>query len=128
MIIFLIIRPPPRSTRTDTLVPYTPLFRSLRPRDGWRNCLPALGTHPPRGPPHLGGPMDRRPLAACRRGGRPRRERSYLVGAGKPRRRAVGAANDDGTFRASAIAHNAPAAVAQCVRRGPRAASGAGTS
>src|SRR3546814_2460525 len=25
---FLIIRRPPRSTRTDTLVPYTPLFRS----------------------------------------------------------------------------------------------------
>src|SRR3546814_8860817 len=26
---FLIIRRPPRSTRTDTLFPYTPLFRSL---------------------------------------------------------------------------------------------------
>src|SRR3546814_10218190 len=25
-------RPPPRSTRTDTLVPYTPLFRSLPKR------------------------------------------------------------------------------------------------
>src|SRR3546814_11389910 len=29
---FLIIRRPPRSTRTDTLFPYTTLFRSL----GWR--------------------------------------------------------------------------------------------
>src|SRR6056297_2925441 len=30
---FLMIRPPPRSTRTDTLFPYTTLFRSrVRPR------------------------------------------------------------------------------------------------
>src|SRR3546814_14813731 len=29
---FLIIRRPPRSTRTDTLFPYTTLFRSLRTR------------------------------------------------------------------------------------------------
>src|SRR3546814_3478296 len=28
---FLMIRPPPRSTRTDTLFPYTTLFRSLAP-------------------------------------------------------------------------------------------------
>src|SRR3546814_1575051 len=28
---FLMIRRPPRSTRTDTLFPYTTLFRSLRP-------------------------------------------------------------------------------------------------
>src|SRR3546814_20434850 len=28
------IRPPPRSTRTDTLVPYTSLFRSRRMRRG----------------------------------------------------------------------------------------------
>src|SRR3546814_15424096 len=27
---FLMIRPPPRSTRTDTLFPYTTLFRSAR--------------------------------------------------------------------------------------------------
>src|SRR3546814_15011862 len=27
---FLMIRRPPRSTRTDTLFPYTPLFRSVR--------------------------------------------------------------------------------------------------
>src|SRR3546814_20002696 len=31
LVLFLIIRRPPRSTRTDTLVPYTTLFRS---RDG----------------------------------------------------------------------------------------------
>src|SRR3546814_12390949 len=29
-ILFLIIRRPPRSTRTDTLFPYTTLFRSMR--------------------------------------------------------------------------------------------------
>src|SRR3546814_12029797 len=29
---FLMIRPPPRSTRTDTLFPYTTLFRSLLDR------------------------------------------------------------------------------------------------
>src|SRR3546814_13029136 len=28
-IFFLMLRHPPRSTRTDTLFPYTPLFRSL---------------------------------------------------------------------------------------------------
>src|SRR3546814_984468 len=28
--LFLMIRPPPRSTRTDTLFPYTTLFRSTR--------------------------------------------------------------------------------------------------
>src|SRR3546814_17381401 len=32
MIFFLMIRRPPRSTRTDTLFPYTTLFRSLQPR------------------------------------------------------------------------------------------------
>src|SRR3546814_16456198 len=31
MIFFLMIRRPPRSTRTDTLFPYTTLFRSHRP-------------------------------------------------------------------------------------------------
>src|SRR3546814_1646301 len=29
-VFFLIIRRPPRSTRTDTLLPYTTLFRSIR--------------------------------------------------------------------------------------------------
>src|SRR3546814_16756267 len=32
-VFFLMIRRPPRSTRTDTLFPYTTLFRSLRLRD-----------------------------------------------------------------------------------------------
>src|SRR3546814_9336669 len=36
--VFLMIRRPPRSTRTDTLFPYTTLFRSVRTkgRVGWR--------------------------------------------------------------------------------------------
>src|SRR3546814_2986922 len=32
-VVFLIIRPPPRSTRTDTLFPYPTLFRSKAARD-----------------------------------------------------------------------------------------------
>src|SRR3546814_12602358 len=32
--LFLMIRRPPRSTRTDTLFPYTTLFRSLSAADG----------------------------------------------------------------------------------------------
>src|SRR3546814_7549701 len=34
-IFFLIIRRPPRSTRTDTLFPYTTLFRSKQQRQGY---------------------------------------------------------------------------------------------
>src|SRR3546814_7055970 len=36
------IRRPPRSTRTDTLFPYTTLFRSLRPVDLLRRRRPGL--------------------------------------------------------------------------------------
>src|SRR3546814_1575135 len=35
---FLMIRRPPRSTRTDTLFPYTTLFRSRQYRDGALRC------------------------------------------------------------------------------------------
>src|SRR3546814_16559374 len=38
MVFFLMIRRPPRSTRTDTLFPYTTLFRSL-----WLLPLPSPG-------------------------------------------------------------------------------------
>src|SRR3546814_7932077 len=39
LVYFLIIRRPPRSTRTDTLFPYTTLFRSPRaPRAPRRRC------------------------------------------------------------------------------------------
>src|SRR3546814_20074773 len=42
---FLMIRLPPRSTRTDTLFPYTTLFRSLSGQgrcEGGGNCTAAL--------------------------------------------------------------------------------------
>src|SRR3546814_9967035 len=35
LVFFLMIRRPPRSTRTDTLFPYTPLFRSTRRYSAW---------------------------------------------------------------------------------------------
>src|SRR3546814_14072401 len=38
---FLILRRPPRSTRTDTLFPYTTLFRSLRERGEGQLALAA---------------------------------------------------------------------------------------
>src|SRR3546814_17786576 len=39
LIVFvLMIRRPPRSTRTDTLFPYTTLFRSFHPRRGGDRC------------------------------------------------------------------------------------------
>src|SRR3546814_5445636 len=40
-IFFLMIRRPPRSTRTDTLFPYTTLFRSLSVLAPTRRLLPA---------------------------------------------------------------------------------------
>src|SRR3546814_5732413 len=47
MLFFLIIRRPPRSTRTDTLFPYTALFRSPSARDD----VPCFATIPrPRHP------------------------------------------------------------------------------
>src|SRR3546814_9711331 len=39
---FLMIRRPPRSTRTDTLFPYTTLFRSI-----WRCSKPSASARPP---------------------------------------------------------------------------------
>src|SRR3546814_10275343 len=41
---FLMIRRPPRSTRTDTLFPYTTLFRSDRPLENDRS-YPLLSRH-----------------------------------------------------------------------------------
>src|SRR3546814_12471541 len=40
-IFFLMIRRPPRSTRTDTLFPYTTLFRSSETRRPWPLSVPA---------------------------------------------------------------------------------------
>src|SRR3546814_13534721 len=54
------IRRPPRSTRTDTLFPYTTLFRSLHPA-----ALPGAGALLPDG---AAGAGDRRPAAQRSRG------------------------------------------------------------
>src|SRR3546814_4169347 len=45
---FVMIRRPPRSTRTDTLFPYTTLFRSVRPTTRRRRSP----RHPPAGSRH----------------------------------------------------------------------------
>src|SRR3546814_18193473 len=58
--VFLMIRRPPRSTRTDTLFPYTTLFRSDRPSwmsPPWNRCrlaveYPDLRTAGPRSEEH----------------------------------------------------------------------------
>src|SRR3546814_11058970 len=42
LVFFLIIRRPPRSTRTDTLLPCTTLFRSIHYRSALRNSDPGL--------------------------------------------------------------------------------------
>src|SRR3546814_12904366 len=43
--LFLMIRRPPRSTRTDTLVPYTTLFRSLNYKDAPKDAIAWLKRH-----------------------------------------------------------------------------------
>src|SRR3546814_11198739 len=45
LICFLLLRRPPRSTRTDTLMPYTTLFRSteIRRLDGLQSTLQTRG-------------------------------------------------------------------------------------
>ncbi len=98
--------------------------RTLRPGRGRRHCLPATRAHRRRRLPHLGGRMDRGPLAARRRDRRPRRESRYLVGAGKPCRCAGGTAYDDRAFGAAAIERAAPSPVALCARRRARQAAG----
>src|SRR3546814_8764401 len=65
------IRRPPRSTRTDTLFPYTPLFRSAcRSCQGRGRCSPCAGGTD-QGRPALPPP------------GRPRARRGYRPAAGR---------------------------------------------
>src|SRR3546814_4600511 len=68
VVFFLMIRRPPRSTRTDTLLPYTTLFRSLRAGPAGRGACGegegALSARP--------GSRDREPHAQDRRRGDPR--------------------------------------------------------
>src|SRR3546814_14004974 len=61
---FLMIRRPPRSTRTDTLFPYTTLFRSPRLRRFVRACAVASARHGERA--GAAGPRCRRPGARLR--------------------------------------------------------------
>src|SRR3546814_16375272 len=95
------IRRPPRSTRTDTLFPYTTLFRSPAPRTGNADRRPAALSQ--RAQPRPGRPRSaRRPFPrACRprlawRGGL-RRPAQFLPdlgapGLGRPGRRGAGQA------------------------------------
>src|SRR3546814_11701664 len=64
--VFLIIRRPPRSTRTDTLFPYTTLFRSAGRRVAVRLCRgAAVERRRMAGKPRHGGAEGRvRPVAA----------------------------------------------------------------
>src|SRR3546814_18361625 len=69
IVFFLMIRQPPRSTRTDTLFPYTTLFRSSIPTIGMNYCpiwgrsisVTAQGSSalPYRRMPALAAPRDR---------------------------------------------------------------------
>src|SRR3546814_16202687 len=68
MFFFLMIRRPPRSTRTDTLFPYTTLFRSAgRPR---RRRLSHQQPHEPRLSQHVAKRRAKR-RAGCRKGAGP---------------------------------------------------------
>src|SRR3546814_10033817 len=46
LLFVLMIRRPPRSTRTDTLFPYTTLFRSMDRVDAWLAASPAVLLEP----------------------------------------------------------------------------------
>src|SRR3546814_12497719 len=82
-IFLLMIRRPPRSTRTDTLVPYTTLFRSLVPARGAHRAVRAgeRAHGPGRRGPRFGAGAGGAGLAA-RRGFR----RRVGVGGGRQRR------------------------------------------
>src|SRR3546814_1678979 len=63
-IFFLMIRRPPRSTRTDTLFPYTTLFRSRPLREAEGHCGRHLARRwraPDRAPEDGGNPAQRQP-------------------------------------------------------------------
>src|SRR3546814_20550809 len=75
---FLMIRRPPRSTRTDTLFPYTTLFRSPRRAQSERRQL-RQGTRS-RCVPH--GALDRRTVSSVRLLARKRRRRCLAAGVG----------------------------------------------
>src|SRR3546814_10247490 len=83
---FLMIRRPPRSTRTDTLFPYTTLFRSPQREPEPRTRLPARRD----AQPGDGGAQESRGLKPRSRGERTLargRARRHLTLARKPRNR-----------------------------------------
>src|SRR3546814_1858387 len=87
VIFFLMIRRPPRSTRTDTLFPYTTLFRSLDPQQlrGQRESAAVVEVELEDlfvlAKPDLGRPVLRR--VVVRRHAAPHRSRTSIVdGAG----------------------------------------------
>src|SRR3546814_17435205 len=88
MFFFLMIRRPPRSTRTDTLFPYTTLFRSggglPRGRDP-RAARPVRGRHEV--PYASGAAGDRGSLSPPRRVAGPRRDRDGQIGRASCRER-----------------------------------------
>src|SRR3546814_923563 len=91
IIFFLMKRRPPRSTRTDTLFPYTTLFRSPPPRHRHRRRLRWLFRCP--AVPCAGsGVRRRRPVARVLRRPLPpdRRSRAAEPGLREPRRRPLG--------------------------------------
>src|SRR3546814_19069491 len=88
-VLFLTIRRPPGSTSTDTLFPYTTLFRS-DPQAGSGRTFPLGGTRAP--PPRAAAPdaeahrplVDRRGLPARARTLRLRRDRRFCSDGGVP--------------------------------------------
>src|SRR3546814_10999202 len=99
---FLMIRRPPRSTRTDTLFPYTTLFRSAadaradRSRDGGRVRYVGGGLFRAR------AQCDARPLDLARRAHRHRRFSRERRGCGRPRTLRAGGSDGGAAPRSEA--------------------------
>src|SRR3546814_18946099 len=95
------IRRPPRSTRTDTLFPYTTLFRSVAGGGPVRGAVPRF---------HRGGvgrvPQPCRGADGAAGAQRPRRARGHHRGAGRGPRR--GHLYRHGASRARGAAHSLP--------------------
>src|SRR3546814_14456491 len=97
VVFFLMIRRPPRSTRTDTLFPYTTLFRSRGVRGG--ALRRGAGGVPPgsrcaaRGCRHQLQRRERPPPTEPPRRGRRRRRASARLRRGRRRRREIGRAH-----------------------------------
>src|SRR3546814_2876328 len=77
-IVFLMIRRPPRSTRTDTLVPYTPLFRSAAPAFAGATSYATSAPHPKPALPRKTAFLHDRAVPASRIGSRSEEHTSEL--------------------------------------------------